>query len=366
MFKIKKLSAIIAGAFILMPLSGVVWSADDLPGDATTVREVKVGSFETGAFEMPQDVDWMRVRLEAHVTYKIKMTSDKLPEVTLKIANANHLNHIESQVTQRDLMSMEAAIIYTPENSGDYFVMASTDNSSTGYYIISVEELARPILIEPPSAYYPLVFPPSRYPGRRDEGHMRRDRRTSPPSLPNPVPEPSKPVPPVRNPIVAPVVIPEPTPSSRQISQEEELRQKSEREHQQAQPPAVEPVFVEPTPMIAPQVNSREEELRLKSEQEHQQAQPPAVEPAAVEPVFVEPTPVPAPQANSREEEQRQRSESEHQQAQPPAAESPRIVDPVPSESAAPPPPAPEPSPPPPAPAPSPKAADDKPEGSPP
>ncbi len=70
---LKTLPNIIAHVVILMLINTASWSKqpnhDDLPADMTTTKNVTVGSFETGIFEQAQDVDWMRVNLEAETTY---------------------------------------------------------------------------------------------------------------------------------------------------------------------------------------------------------------------------------------------------------------------------------------------------------
>ncbi|MEQ1638621.1 MAG: hypothetical protein ABL903_18305 [Methylococcales bacterium] len=147
MSSIKTLSKIIANMLIMMPLGSSGISAaeiDDFPSDVTTLGNVTVGSFETGVIEQAGDIDWMKVSLEAHATYRIKIISDALPVVNLALVKPDELGITRLLAKQSDaLPPMEASIFYTPDVTAEHFIIASTDHDSTGVYIVSVE-LLRP------------------------------------------------------------------------------------------------------------------------------------------------------------------------------------------------------------------------------
>ena len=51
----------------------------------------------------------------------------------------------------KTLPLVEAAFEFMPPDDGDYYLIASAEKNSTGYYIFSVQLISRQVVIRPPS-----------------------------------------------------------------------------------------------------------------------------------------------------------------------------------------------------------------------
>ena len=132
-------------------LSGLTWSAgdtvtvrlsppppDDFPADTTTTGQVDVGGSVTGNIGTVGDADWFLVELEAGTRYQIDLegaptvrgTASDLGIVLYDASSSGVAVDPDSGVGDN------ARLIYTPMQSGTYYVQAAA--AATGTYTLSV------------------------------------------------------------------------------------------------------------------------------------------------------------------------------------------------------------------------------------
>ena len=132
-------------------LSGLTWSAgdtvtvrlsppppDDFPADTTTTGQVDVGGSATGNIGTVGDADWFLVELEADTRYQIDLegaptvrgTASDLGIVLYDASSSGVAVDPDSGVGDN------ARLIYTPTESGTYYVQAAA--AATGTYTLSV------------------------------------------------------------------------------------------------------------------------------------------------------------------------------------------------------------------------------------
>ena len=132
-------------------LSGLTWSAgdtvtvrlsppppDDFPADTTTTGQVDVGGLVTGNIGTVGDADWFLVELEAGTRYQIDLegaptvrgTASDLGIVLYDASSSGVAVDPDSGVGDN------ARLIYTPMQSGTYYVQAAA--AATGTYTLSV------------------------------------------------------------------------------------------------------------------------------------------------------------------------------------------------------------------------------------
>lgn len=124
---------------------------DDEPlGNINTQLSVQVGSSVTGTIEEEGDVDFFAVTLQAGVTYQIDLEGSRTAQGTLIdpfLTGVFDSNGIQvAQQDDDDGVSTNSRIIFTPSETGTFFIGASHfDNFSlvdTGSYTLFVEEEA--------------------------------------------------------------------------------------------------------------------------------------------------------------------------------------------------------------------------------
>ncbi|MCX7088282.1 MAG: hypothetical protein NTV00_09545, partial [Methylococcales bacterium] len=158
MRKIKKVTKLITHMVMLIPLSSTSWSqpaiSDDYSAATNTIGKVAVGSYATGAIELPNDVDWFRVLLEANVRYKIKITSTDLTMVNVSLVMFDDKGGVHVEASNSAAMppladggaypkgamtGLDSDFSYMATDTSPYYVMASAGDNSVGHYIVTVE-----------------------------------------------------------------------------------------------------------------------------------------------------------------------------------------------------------------------------------
>ena len=117
---------------------------DDHPHDASTTGRVNAGGSVMGEIEEAGDVDWFAVTLVGGVSYRIDLKGSHSGQGTLSdpflrgvydsagniiegTANDDHYHH-----------NRDSRVAFTPSESGEYYLAASTWGEQTGTYRLSV------------------------------------------------------------------------------------------------------------------------------------------------------------------------------------------------------------------------------------
>lgn len=123
------------------------FEAGDAPASSATSYSLSDGDIFSGILSGLGDRDWLRVTLEADVTYEINMTGSisgngTLEDTYLRLYDENGTLMAEDDDGGFDL---ESTIFYVPSQSGTFYIAAgSFDDESTGSYEISFGELPLP------------------------------------------------------------------------------------------------------------------------------------------------------------------------------------------------------------------------------
>ena len=136
------LSVIVLGA------NGASEADTDCRNDDQTTCEVDVGGSVTGNIGSG-DQDWFKVVLEADKTYQIDMEGSDTSGGTL--TNPELLNIRDSETDaiadtgnddiDNDNDEYNSQVVFTPTEAGDYYLVATSANSGTGTYTLSVSEI---------------------------------------------------------------------------------------------------------------------------------------------------------------------------------------------------------------------------------
>ena len=116
----------------------------DLPNNnVNTYGEVDVGGSVTGGFRNNQDADWFKTTLEKDMRYQIDLEgkdTNRGTEDTPKLRIFSEPNTVELVGdTDGNGVGNNARLVYTPSESGDYFLSASGGASRSGRtYTLSV------------------------------------------------------------------------------------------------------------------------------------------------------------------------------------------------------------------------------------
>ena len=116
---------------------------DDFPNDTTTTGEVDVGGSVTGTIEFGDDVDWVKVDLEADTRYQIDLEGADTGRGTLVDPAIEFLadsmgDGIADTEDSDNGVGKNARAIYTPTAAGAYYVSVSSETSAPGTYTVSV------------------------------------------------------------------------------------------------------------------------------------------------------------------------------------------------------------------------------------
>jgi Ca2+-binding RTX toxin-like protein len=134
------------------PGAGVVLG--EIPNNSTTTVEIEVGSgWVSSQIEVNNDVDWIRVELEAGRTYSIRMHgSGQTPlfDPLINLFNASGIFLTQSDDAKVGLDGASANfgaagrashILYTATQSGTHYIAAGAFSSFTGGYTVLVDEV---------------------------------------------------------------------------------------------------------------------------------------------------------------------------------------------------------------------------------
>lgn len=116
-------------------------AASDIPGNATTTVDLRVGSPRTSVIDPAGDVDWFVVNLTAGTAYVFDLEGVAAGAGTLNDPYlAVHSASGAQLATNDDLSSsnLDARLRFTPTASGTYYVSASGVSRSVGTYRLSM------------------------------------------------------------------------------------------------------------------------------------------------------------------------------------------------------------------------------------
>ena len=122
-----------------------VTDADDYTAGTGTSGTVAVGGSATGEIESAGDRDWFAVTLEAGRTYRIDLEGSPtragdLSDPYLRgVHDANGVL-LPGTTDDRGGTGSNSQVLFTPEQSGTYYVAAGADGNRTGTYRLSVTE----------------------------------------------------------------------------------------------------------------------------------------------------------------------------------------------------------------------------------
>lgn len=113
--------------------------ADDYGNDASTAGQIASGGSVAGVIGVPNDEDWFEIALADDETYTIDLKgqdsgSGTLPDPYLILYDADG-NWVADN---DDSGSLDSQLVYTPEVSGTYFIVAREVGAGTGTYALSV------------------------------------------------------------------------------------------------------------------------------------------------------------------------------------------------------------------------------------
>ncbi|NVJ97417.1 MAG: pre-peptidase C-terminal domain-containing protein [Alphaproteobacteria bacterium] len=116
----------------------------DIPADTTTTVDLAFGEVYEGEIETAEDEDWIRIELEAGVTYAIQMTGATIGDGTLEDPFIKGLYDSDGVSLNRSdddgLGSRNSQLVFTPSESGTYYVSAGSWETETGTYKLTVVE----------------------------------------------------------------------------------------------------------------------------------------------------------------------------------------------------------------------------------
>ena len=135
--------------------------ADDYTGNLLTAGTVAVGGWVEGTIETAGDEDWFAVQLEAGVEYRIDLEGSDTGGGTLADPLLRWL-HDDSDAGVRGTRDDDggsgrnARQVFTPDESGTYYISANGAGTGTGTYKLSVTQVNPP----PPAPDPPAVQDP--------------------------------------------------------------------------------------------------------------------------------------------------------------------------------------------------------------
>ena len=136
------LSVIVLGA------NGASEADTDFPSNNTTTGRVNVGASVTGNIESATDSDWFRVDLEAGKEYQIDLEGNETSKGTLADPSLALYNGVGNLIIENDdaeyALALNSGLVITPTSAGTFYLKATTANSETGTYTLSVREVDDP------------------------------------------------------------------------------------------------------------------------------------------------------------------------------------------------------------------------------
>ena len=127
-------------------VNAAVTETTDAPASTATTYRINVGDIFSGSIGATGDEDWVRVYLQAGHSYVIDEQGSPSGVGTLSDPYLYLYNSSGNQVAANDDggASLESQIVFTPAQSGYYYIGASAYGSSTGTYQVSITETAPP------------------------------------------------------------------------------------------------------------------------------------------------------------------------------------------------------------------------------
>ena len=115
-----------------------ITAQDDYSNDTNTTGVVNVGETTNGKLENYEDVDWIKVHLEAGKTYQIDATSDNVDMIINGIYDSEG-NYIDNTWDDNSGEGLDARTFIQVDTTGDYYI--SVSGYSTGDYTVDVRDI---------------------------------------------------------------------------------------------------------------------------------------------------------------------------------------------------------------------------------
>lgn len=116
----------------------------DIPENTSTTVDLAFGETYVGEIETGNDEDWIRVELEAGVTYAFQMTGSTVGDGTLVDPFIKGLYDADGTSLDRSdddgLGSRNSQLVFTPSESGTYYISAGSWDTETGTYQLTYVE----------------------------------------------------------------------------------------------------------------------------------------------------------------------------------------------------------------------------------
>ncbi|HYC05946.1 MAG TPA: pre-peptidase C-terminal domain-containing protein [Azospirillaceae bacterium] len=118
----------------------VATQMDDFADNANTTGRLTVGQMGAGMFETSGDEDYFRVSLTGGQTYTIKLDGQQFGFLSVVSATDGVLQAGEGRFEFADFQSR--TVVFTPLQSGDFYVAAQSFGPAVGTYTVSVQAIA--------------------------------------------------------------------------------------------------------------------------------------------------------------------------------------------------------------------------------
>ena len=115
--------------------------ADDYYDTVNTTGRLSVGNAVTGALEVENDNDWFKANLSAGVTYQANVVATNASnQFGLQALSDNSPHPFIDTVgrVESEVGGIQAQLVFTPRQSGDFYFDVSSFNGSTGSYSLEL------------------------------------------------------------------------------------------------------------------------------------------------------------------------------------------------------------------------------------
>ena len=118
---------------------------DDYTSDVSTDGELSVGNSVQGILESSFDIDWFEIELHANQRYAIDLEgyftqAGDLWDPYLRGIFDESGNMLSGTTNDDGGEVLNSHLLFTPEESGSYFIAAGAYSSHSGSYTLQVEE----------------------------------------------------------------------------------------------------------------------------------------------------------------------------------------------------------------------------------
>lgn len=119
---------------------------DDYASDTTSRGVINVNDLVSGYIEQSYDTDWYRISLDADRLYQIDMEGSPTNQGTLRDTYLRgvfdqHGNSISGMYNDDSGIGLNSRLVFSPEQSGDFFISSGAYSSHTGTYTLSVADI---------------------------------------------------------------------------------------------------------------------------------------------------------------------------------------------------------------------------------